>query len=360
MNRNKALLTGSNGFLGSYLLGILLKEGYTVYAIARSAKGVSARERVIKAVEFWDKSVQAAGLTRLKVIEGDIALPGLGITDTAKAAEIAAGISVVFHGAALANLTTPYEKIRAINVEGSRNVFDFVLASGRKREIRLNHISTAYIAGDLNKPFTENMLEMNQTFHNTYERTKYEAELLARGYADKEGLDISILRPGMIMGDYASGKTSDFRLFYEPLRAIAGGLYDTYPLDVNCSQNLINADTAAKAVFLLGTRADKGVYHIVSPESTNLGGFFELAAGYFGFKKPVFSKSAGFDYSKWTAAQRLLASPFVPYFNTSNLAVSDMTRKTLSELGLEVPRIDNANLCRVFEYCHKTGHIRKK
>jgi len=76
-------LTGATGFIGSHLTARLLQDGYHVKALARRSKTVSARERV----ETILGAAGAARFENLRVLEGDISLPHLGLSDAARAEE---------------------------------------------------------------------------------------------------------------------------------------------------------------------------------------------------------------------------------------------------------------------------------
>jgi nucleoside-diphosphate-sugar epimerase len=60
------------------------------------------------------------------------------------------------------------------------------------------------VSGDRRGTFYEDDLEAGQKFHNAYERTKYEAERLVR--AAMRQLPITVVRPGIIVGDSRTGE----------------------------------------------------------------------------------------------------------------------------------------------------------
>src|SRR5438552_3604359 len=134
-------LTGATGFIGSHLTARLLQDGYHVKALARSSKNTSARERV----ETILGAAGAARFENLRVLEGDISLPHLGLSDDARA-EITSCTEEVWHCAASLSFERQNRaEIFRMNVDGTRHVLDLVKQlSGR----RLQHVSTAYIAGN--------------------------------------------------------------------------------------------------------------------------------------------------------------------------------------------------------------------
>lgn len=355
--KKTVFLTGATGLLGSYLLEILLKNDHKVYALARSNNSKSAKERVRGILRFWDKNIPE---NNLSVIEGDIAYPDFGIKAKDTLKKIIPDIDIIFHSAALAQLRVPIDKIRQINVEGTRNLLDFALRCKENGSLKkVNHISTAYVVGkksDIN--FSEDMLELGQGFNNTYEQSKYEAEVLAKEYL-KKGLNISIFRPSMVMGDTQEGKINDFRLFYEPIHFFSQEIYEEFPADLSSRQNLINIDTVAKTIFLLGARKKPEVYHITSPKDTRVGFFTDLVSSYFGFKMPKFTPSESFNLQNLTPVQRTLAEPYIPYFNFHTKFVSEKTQRVLGEYKFRFPKIDGKNLRKIFSYCNKKGFVKR-
>lgn len=355
-------LTGATGLVGSYLLKILLKNEYQVYVLARSKDKQSAKDRVLDILKFWDVGITDSNLSKeLRIIEGDIIYPDLGIKSKKDIEALISDVEIIFHSAALAELRAPFEIIKKINVEGTRNVLDFALQCKKRGGLKkVNHISTAYVVGTAKiKEFSEDMLELGQGFNNTYEQTKYEAEVLAKEYLNK-GLNISIFRPSMVMGDFDEGKINDFRLFYQALHFFSQEIYDEFPADLGCFQNLINIDTVAEAISLLGKIEEPRVYHVTSPQDTSLDSSLRLASDYFGFKLPRFIPIEEFTFSQWTPAQKALAEPYIPYFNYAKKFLSQDTQGILREYDFKYPEIDKNNIMRNLTYCYKRSFIKRK
>ncbi|MFH0924436.1 MAG: SDR family oxidoreductase [bacterium] len=359
--RRTIFLTGATGLVGSYLLKLFLQHGHRVYVLARGKKEKSAQQRVKDYVTFWDKEVWEIGSKNLLVVEGDIVYPDLGIKNLKITEELISEVEIIYHSAALAKLKAPLEVITKVNVEGTKNVLDFASMCKEKGKLKkVNYISTAYVAGTIGKiNFTEDMLELGQGFHNIYEQTKYQAELIVKEY-QKKGLNISVFRPSLVMGDSIEGKTTDFRLFYEPLHFFSQEIYDEFPADVNCFENMINIDTVANALFVLGDLEKARVYHLVSPDNTNMGFFIKLASDFFKFKMPKLSPFKNFSFDRWDTVQKALAEPFVPYFNYETSFFAKETQGMFSKKGFVFSKIDEQNFIRVFEYCKERKFIGKK
>ena len=88
-------------------------------------------------------------------------------------------------------------------------------------------MGTAYVAGERTGLVREDELAVGQSYRNTYEQTKAEAEALVRSRLGS--LPGVILRPSIIVGDSRTGVTSSFKMMYWPLKIYARGLWRTVP-----------------------------------------------------------------------------------------------------------------------------------
>ena len=348
--RKRILITGITGFLGSFLAKELLKKGHTIYGLARPSVKKTALERTQNALAFaFDEEWDPMFMNRVRVVEGDINNPQLSIPERSIRNRLARRIDTIFHCAALAELNCPYQKIKKINVDGTRHVLDFAKEIKDKgRPIRFNHISTMYICGKGIEEFNESMFDEGQSFNNTYEQTKFEAEGLVREYMRKEGLPCSIFRPSMIIGESTKGRTSNFRLIYQPLHFLVNEIYDKFPANLECGQNLIHMDTVAEAIAHLSEFDHPDVYHIISPNDVKVRTFINTAAEFFNFDPPELIPVEDFDWSCLTPARRALAEPFVPYFNHKTVFQKKRNKMFVGKkLFL---RVDMKKLNLIYEY----------
>ncbi|GAA6525585.1 SDR family oxidoreductase [Intrasporangium sp. DVR] len=196
------LMTGFPGFLGSALLPRLLARRPDSKAIC-----LVQRHHLDTASERVRELAETAPLTfgRIELVEGDITEPGLGLSPEARASLDA--VTEVWHLAAVYDLGVDHEVARAVNVAGTANVLDFCWS--RPSPARLHHVSTCYVSGDHAGEFSEDTLDEGQSFRNHYESTKFTAELLVR-QASTDGLPVTIYRPGIVVGDSATGETQKF------------------------------------------------------------------------------------------------------------------------------------------------------
>ena len=146
MNKPKTFfITGVTGLVGSYLLKLLLADGHKVYALARSKDNKTATERVMEILNFWDKDVAAERSHSLSVLDGDITERNLGL-DKQIIDVLKDEVEEIFHSAAVTQYNWPLDKIRKVNVEGTRNILDLaVIFRDQGKLKKVNHLSTAYV-----------------------------------------------------------------------------------------------------------------------------------------------------------------------------------------------------------------------
>jgi nucleoside-diphosphate-sugar epimerase len=275
-----ALVTGATGFVGRVFTRALLRDHprLHVWALARGKDGALATQRP-----------ELAGLVdhpRFHVVEGDVTLQGLGLDPTRGANGIPGELDACFHLAA----KTDFKEVRRIetfqaNVEGTRNLIAFL--QGLKHPGKLFHVSTAYVAGVRpGETVREELLPPASRFCNPYEESKYEAERLVAA----SGLDWSILRPSIIVGDSRSGAAESDKMIYGALKVLwkfrglleakygASGMA-TLPRGAfavlghdEVEKNLICVDDLIR-LMLAVTRQDPApgsVFHLVNPRTVSV------------------------------------------------------------------------------------------
>jgi len=272
------LVTGATGFLGSHLTARLLQDGCRVTALARASKSVSPRARVETVLE----EVGVSHFDQLEVIEGDISLPELGLSQSAKKEVLSATDELWHCAASLSFQHEDREEIFRMNVEGTRNVIDLVKQMPRRR---LQHVSTAYIAGNRNDLALETEIDVGQTFKNAYEESKCQSELLIAQEHGKGSLAASVYRPSIVIGDSKSGRVTHFHGVYAFIRALWSVLERlrrrmpdsgpvTLPLRVRGAEtqtlNFVPIDYVVDGMVEISRRPDSAgaTYHLANPSPT--------------------------------------------------------------------------------------------
>lgn len=210
MSKN-ILLTGGTGFLGGFLGYEFLKRGYHVIFLARDQRNKEASERVATVLKAVDPDFKKNTSGSYEVWKGDVTKQHLG--QSGKTLKKWKGkIDEVWHSAAALHFRDTYETItESININGTLNV---LFTTNFLNVKRFHHISTAYVSGKCPGKALEIYDTHNYDFRNPYERTKYDAEQEVRKKAEQYGLQTTIYRPSVIVGDSKSGKTLSFTGIY--------------------------------------------------------------------------------------------------------------------------------------------------
>ncbi|PIP68073.1 MAG: hypothetical protein CO035_01900 [Candidatus Omnitrophica bacterium CG_4_9_14_0_2_um_filter_42_8] len=353
-------ITGGTGFLGWDIAKNLLEDKNSrLYFLAREKSGLTAENRIIGLVKK-DYGAGKAGdiLDRVELIEGDITAPGLRI-EKKLLGKLCKEIDVIYHSAALCEFGVTWDKIKIINVDGTKNVLEFAKKCINLRNF--NHISTVALAGNFSGVFYENYLDKNQRFNNTYERSKFEAEKLVRAY-EKEGLKVSIFRPGIITGNYTTGYTTNFQMFYQFLHILSLELFDELPVNKDVKYGFSPVDYVAKAIGLIPYDVESGkIYHITNPNTISFNSFLDNASRYFGFKKPVLIPKDKYDYNKLSGFRKKLIDFYLPYMihEKIDFDISNFSSAVNGSL-FRWPKIDEEFLTNLFKFCDKIGYIKRK
>ncbi len=197
-------LTGFPGFIAERLVERLAKPATQFFLLVQP-------QFVEKAVRDIETIAQKTGapLENFAVIEGDITRENLGIS--AEDLKIVSDETIdVYHLAAIYDLAVKKDLAYLVNVEGTKNVNNFVKNLPNLR--RYNYISTCYVAGKRKGEILETELEHDAGFRNYYEETKYLAEVEVEKL--KNDLPVTIFRPAVVVGDSHTGETSKYDGIY--------------------------------------------------------------------------------------------------------------------------------------------------
>jgi long-chain acyl-CoA synthetase len=323
------LLTGGTGFLGMELLARLVDRGErSVLCLVRAPDAGAAQERLDATVaRLWDDPPPAAA--ELVAIPGDVTAEGLGLSDSDRE-RVLGEVTAIVHCAAAISFDQTLEQARAVNTAGTLRVIELsreIAAGGRLR--RHVHVSTAYVAGLHRGLFKETDLDLGQGFRNTYEHSKFDAEMAIAQVA--EGLPLVIARPSIIVGDSRSGWTSAFNVIYWPMRAFSRGLMDEVVIDPYEVSDIVPIDYVGDGLLaLLDHEEVRGTVALVAgaaaPTNAEL---IELACRQFGREPPKIVTSS---------SSRLAdAALYAPYFGSGANLDDARARELLGPLGVSAP-----------------------
>jgi farnesol dehydrogenase len=251
----KVLLTGGTGFLGRNVARSLAARGHELRVLARAS---SRLEGLPPGAE---------------VVSGDV-------TDKDSLRRGAEGCAAVLHLAALVKVWVPdAERFRAVNVGGLRNALEAASSAGA----RLVYTSSFMAVGPAGpSPADESQVHPMTGIRNPYERTKAEADVVAREAAARGG-DVVMLYPGVVYGpgDMTEGNLVA-RLVSDHLRGKLPALVG--PGDRLWSYSYVE-DVADGHVHAL-ERGKRGERYFLCGENATLNQLFALVAEMTGVAPP--------------------------------------------------------------------------
>lgn len=361
-NEELILVTGATGFLGVQLVRVLLEQRPTarLALLIRDRAGQSGGQRA-------ESFISPADRGRVQVYSGDVSKHGCGL-DTESYLALQAETTRVVHSAATVRFDHSLDEARRINVEGTRHILDF--AAGSRKLRSLTYVGTAYVAGERSDLVREDELAVGQTYRNTYEQTKAEAEALVRSRLGE--IPGVILRPSIIVGDSRTGVTSSFKMMYWPLKIYARRLWRTVPGYPDAVLDIVPVDFVAKALArLLFEEAAMGstVHLCAGPQrSATIDQVAHRAMEYFNGPEPRYVDPKFFFavirpllfLSLWGRKRRVLRDgrAYRDYFTMRMQFDTSNAERLLQPAGVTPPPVLDY-LDRLFEYCVASDWGRK-
>lgn len=227
----KVLVTGGSGFLGSHIVDALAEQGHQITVFdSRPSPYLSGSQ---------------------EMIVGDI-LDGNALTQAAQ------GKDVVYHLAALADINTAINQPRravSLNVMGTLEVLEACRLAGVSR---LLYSSTIYVYSD------------QGSFYRT---SKQAAEHLIFDYAERFGLEYTILRYGSLYGPRADASNSVYRMLKQ---ALSEGRIDYAGTGKEVREYIHVADAAAMSVHALEPHYANQILHLMGRERMTTADMLEM------------------------------------------------------------------------------------
>lgn len=250
------VITGANGHLARNIIEILKKRACRIIGLLLPAERAQDGEN-------------------LRYLHGDV-------TDRASldaVFEAAGEGAVVIHAAGIVSIADhPSPKLRAVNVEGTRNVIEACEAHGARR---LVYVSSVHALPEL--PMGETICEINsfdpKKVVGAYAQTKAEASALVLAAA-KRGLDAVIVHPSGIIGPGDAGGNHINQLILDYVRG-------KLPAGVRGGYDFVDVRDAAMGCVLAAERGRSGRCYILSNRFFSIPELFSyIRAVVGGRKKP--------------------------------------------------------------------------
>ncbi len=352
------LFTGYPGFIGARLLPRLLE------LVPGAQFRCLVQERFAAAARAATEAIEAAHphtRGRITSVVGDITEKRLGLS-AADARALQRQISGAYHLAAVYDLAVARAIGLRINVEGTRNVLEFLGGAARLESV--HYVSTAYVSGTAVGVYRETDLDVGQSFKNFYEETKFLAEVEVR----KAGLPTAVYRPGIVVGDSRTGETAKFDGPYFALAAMwrlpSPGVFVKIGAGRN-PINLVPVDFVIEALARLSSAAaSRGrTYHLTNPDPPTVFEVEELFARALGksFLYLPVPMAVGKTLFAPAPVQRFFGMPAqaVDYFDHPCRYDASAASAALSPFGVSCPRFQDYVQRLVAFYRDKRDEIRR-
>jgi thioester reductase-like protein len=292
-------LTGSTGYLGSYLVaGLLTGHPDSLNLLVRAKSDQEARERLWQSLQLHFRFAEFYEYlrSRIRIFRGELTQERLGLPDDDYHALVDTTHSII-HCAASLNRKSEKQCLN-VNLRGTLEVIQLARrAQNRNGLLRFSHVSTVAVAGKRhNEVVTEDAaIDWSRSDYDPYARTKKFCEHMASQLLPD--VPRTIFRPAIVMGDSIRPETSQFDIV-QAFDVLAR--FPVLPLRPNDKIDIVPANYVGKAIVTIHQKLEPahGIYHLSSGEGSQT--YRELTdalASAGGWHRPTYLPSFGRPFS---------------------------------------------------------------
>jgi thioester reductase-like protein len=339
-------LTGSTGYLGSYLAaGLFSGHRDTLNLLVRAKTDQEAHERLWQSLQLHLQFPEFRDYisTRVRIFRGDLTGERFCLSDGEYRALVDSTDSIL-HCAASLNRKSEKQCLN-VNLRGSLEVIQLARrVQGCNGLRRYSHVSTVAVAGTRQDEVVreDESIDWARSDYDPYARTKKFCEHMVHQLLPD--VQRTIFRPAIVLGDSRMAETSQFDMV-QAFSALAS--LPVLPLRPDDRIDIVPADYVAKAIVAIHQKETPmhGTYHLSSGTSSQT--YRELTdalAKDGGWRKPIYASSLGSPFSgtvNWLSRKKnnlgrgaSLLKVFWPYLTWNT--VFDNSR-VVAELGGEAP-----------------------
>jgi amino acid adenylation domain-containing protein/thioester reductase-like protein len=366
----RVLLTGATGFLGSFVLRELLdRTDARIYCLVRASEDASAAERVHDSLRSYGLDA-GADTDRIAAIAADLEKPLCGLPEPTF--DLLAGeVDLILHNGARVNLVDAYDRLRAANVGGTREM----LRLAASRRVKPVHFisTTSVLIGTADNPTLlpeHRRVDPELMPAEGYVRSKWVAEEMLR-IARARGIPSALYRPAQIGGHTVTGAVGGNDGLWHYVRACvevraAPGAGTTWT-----EVNLVPVEYVAKAYVSLALRPESiGVeFNLTSPWTIQIAAIIDQvrAAGYLVEAVPYWdwigrlqrhADAIADDSNSSVRATLALVSGMVESLQLDGYGYDRAnTALGLAGSGIDCPPIDQPVLDRYIRYLIQAGFL---
>jgi len=250
----KIFITGSTGFIGTYLVKRLAQTKHELHCLARETSNTQL--------------LKEAGVD---ILIGDV-------TDKSSLQKGMEGCDCVAHLASSFVFWSPNNQVfYDVNIKGTRNVMESALEKGVSKVV---YVSTAAVYGNAEWPITEET-PVGSKRASKYVRTKYEGDLIAWDLYEKKNLPLVVIYPSAVIG------ANDPKAAGQYIKKFAQGRMPAQVLTKFYFPFVHVKDVAEAIVRALEKENNVGEKYIVSAENHTWGEFNQMISDISGRKLPL-------------------------------------------------------------------------
>lgn len=362
-------MTGATGFIGHYTLRELLTRDARVITLLRpplSNSTLRLRELMSALGVDLDEAIRCGSL---QFVEGSLGIDLPDLHGESVDAIVHVGGSTRFDS----DGTGEPERT---NVGGTKRL----LAWATRQGVRHVHaVSSAYACGRSCDLVAERFHSLCPTFHNEYERTKWQMEQACRQWADADAhRTVTIYRPSIVVGAFDSGRASKFDGLYLSARAVdvlsrmhPSGDAKRYEIAVRLKgrsfeqQNIVPVDYVGRMIAAgVGETGMRGrVFHLVNPHPPTNEQIKDAMNRHFDVAGGRWVPPELFDESSLSDAERLfhdISRPIEHYFVDTPQFARHNAAALENRVGYRWRPYDDAALSRLFAYAQSTNWGRRR
>ena len=292
-------LTGSTGYLGSYLAaGLLTGYAEKLNLLVRAKTAQEARERLWRSLQLhfdFPEFLEHVN-SHVRIFRGDLTEERFGLPDDDYHALVDTTSSIL-HCAASLNRKSERQCLN-VNLRGSLEVIQLARrAQNRNGLRRYSHVSTVAVAGKRQDEMVpeDSAIDWARSDYDPYARTKkFSEHMVHRLLPD---VPKTIFRPAIVLGDSRRPETTQFDMVqaFDVLARLP-----VLPLRPRDKIDIVPANYVGKAIVFIHQKdaPTHSVYHLSSGAGSQT--YMELTdalarAG--GWRKPVYLPSFGRTFS---------------------------------------------------------------
>ena len=329
----RVLVTGATGFTGALLARKLVRAGLEVHAIARASSNLEAlRDLPI----HWHRG---------------------NVFDEAVVAEATQGVEYIFHVAAAYREARHADAMYAqVHVRSTQLLAKAALKNPAFK--RFVHVSTVGVHGHIANPPADELYSMCPG--DIYQKTKADAELWLRDFAQKKPLPYTVIRPAAIYGPGDKRLLKFFRMASCRILFLLGR--------GQCLYHLIHVDDLTNIMILAATHpaARDEIFICGNPDCVTLDQMARIVAGELGnrfriVRLPAFPFFLAADVCEWVCRKLGVEPPIhrrrLAFFTKDR---SFNTRKLQEKLGYQTRYSNEAGLIQTTRWYCERGWLKRR